>query len=352
MDIGDYAAGIIGNVTCLTNAEEVKLYKNDKYVATFRPDPSFSALPHGPVTIDDTVGALLETEEGFTGEKARVIRKCMNIIRLKGLAGLSAADKALFGYAMVRFRLKYEELVRLYGLYLGNWGGQATAWRFDAVTAGEVIASVTKAPSQKLHLDVTASHTELKEGEVHAREKVEAALSYPVFVKPTDGGSSQGVSRVDRREDLFEALLEAASEGTRVMVEEAIVGREVECAVLSTIEGPKASGVGEIRAAAEFYDFDAKYSNPDSETDTHPVFPEGKEEEIRRDAVKIFETVGGYGLARVDFFLENGTNRVVFNEVNTLPGFTSISMYPMLWKEAGLPLPLLLDKLIEAAFSR
>ena len=204
--------------------------------------------------------------------------------------------------------------------------------------------------AQARHVDFTLK--ELKQGEAHAREKVEAAFGYPVFVKPTDGGSSQGVSRVDRGEGLFEALLEAASEGTRVMVEEAIVGREVECAVLSAPEGTKASGVGEIRAAAEFYDFDAKYSNPDSETDTHPVFPEGKEEEIRRDAVKIFETVGGYGLARVDFFLENGTNRVVFNEVNTLPGFTSISMYPMLWKEAGLPLPLLLDKLIEAAFSR
>ena len=116
-----YAAGIIGNVTCLTNADEVRMYKNDKYVATFHSDPAFSALPHGPVTIDDTVGALLETEEGFSGEKARVIRKCMNIIRLKGLAGLSTADKALFGYAMVRFRLKYEDLVRLYGLYIGNW---------------------------------------------------------------------------------------------------------------------------------------------------------------------------------------------------------------------------------------
>ena len=204
--------------------------------------------------------------------------------------------------------------------------------------------------AQARHVDFTLK--ELKEGEAHAQEKVEAAFGYPVFVKPTDGGSSQGVSRVDRREGLFEALLEAASEGTRVMVEEAIVGREVECAVLSTIEGPKASGVGEIRAAAEFYDFDAKYSNPDSETDTHPVFPEGKEEEIRRDAVKIFEAVGGYGLSRVDFFLENGTNRVVFNEVNTLPGFTSISMYPMLWKEAGLPLPALLDRLIESAFRR
>ena len=185
-------------------------------------------------------------------------------------------------------------------------------------------------------------------------DRLEAAFSYPIFVKPTDGGSSQGCTRATDRASLKEALIVAASYGTRVMAEENITGRELECAVLSTPEGPKASGVGEILAAesADFYDFDAKYSNPDSETDTHPVFPEGKEEEIRRDAVKIFETVGGYGLARVDFFLENGTNRVVFNEVNTLPGFTSISMYPMLWKEAGLPLPLLLDKLIEAAFSR
>ena len=176
MDIGDYAAGIIGNVTCLTNADEVRMYKNDKYVATFHSDPAFSALPHGPVTIDDTVGALLETEEGFSGEKARVIRKCMNIIRLKGLAGLSTTDKALFGYAMVRFRLKYEDLVRLYGLYIGNWGGQATAWRFDAVTDGEVVASVTKAPSRTLHLDVTASHTELKEGEVYDMAAVRIRL--------------------------------------------------------------------------------------------------------------------------------------------------------------------------------
>ena len=193
---------------------------------------------------------------------------------------------------------------------------------------------------------------ELRKGEAYAQAKVEEAFAYPVFVKPTDGGSSYGVSRVDRREELFAAMLEAASEGTRVMVEEAIVGREVECAILSTLEGTEASGVGEIRAAAEFYDFDAKYSNPASETDTHPVFPEGKEEEIRRDALKIFEAVGGYGMARVDFFLEKGTDRVVFNEVNTIPGFTSISMYPMLWRAAGMPLGELLDRLIEAAFNR
>lgn len=181
---------------------------------------------------------------------------------------------------------------------------------------------------------------------------VEQVLSYPVFVKPSDGGSSQGVSRVDSREELLPALRLAASEGTRVMVERAINGREIECAVLSTPEGPKASGVGEILPAAAFYDFDAKYSSPDSETDVHPAFPAGKEEEIRRDAEKIFKAVGAYGLARVDFFLEKGTDRVILNEVNTLPGFTAISMYPKLWEAAGLPLPELLDKLIESAYRR
>lgn len=176
MDIGDYAAGIIGNVTCFTNAEELRLYKNGKYVAAFHPDEDFSAMPHGPITIDDTVGALLESEEGFKGEKARILRKCMNIIRLKGLAGLSTSDKALFGYAMVRFRLKFEELVRLYGLYLGNWGGQATQWRFDAVTDGVVQSSVTKAPSHQLHLDVRTSHTTLQEGGVYDMASIRVRL--------------------------------------------------------------------------------------------------------------------------------------------------------------------------------
>ena len=110
--------------------------------------------------------------------------------------------------------------------------------------------------------------------------------------------------------------------------------------------------MGEIRAAAEFYDYDAKYTNPDSETDVNPSLPEGKKEEIRDTAVRIFKAVGAKGLSRVDFFLENGTNRVIFNEINTFPGFTSISMYPKLWEAAGLPIPQLLDKLVENALEK
>ncbi len=184
--------------------------------------------------------------------------------------------------------------------------------------------------------------------------RLEEMFSYPIFVKPSDGGSSQGCSRAENRDALVRSLQLAARYGTRVMAEENIVGRELECAVRSTPEGPKASGVGEILSAAgtDFYDFDAKYSNPDSRTVVDPELPEGKREEIRRAALKVFEAVGAYGLSRVDFFLENGTNRVIFNEINTFPGFTSISMYPQLWEAAGLPIPELLNALIEEGLRR
>ncbi|MBO4872434.1 MAG: D-alanine--D-alanine ligase [Lachnospiraceae bacterium] len=204
---------------------------------------------------------------------------------------------------------------------------------------------VTQAPY------VAFEKKELEDMEAACR-KAEAALSYPMFVKPCDGGSSQGASRVPDRAALPEALRLAARYGTRVMAEKNIFGRELECAVLDTPEGPKASGVGEIRSADEFYSFDAKYTNPASQTDTDPVLPAGKKDEIRDAAVRIFQAVGGKGLSRVDFFLESGTDRVIFNEINTFPGFTAISMYPKLWEAAGLPIPKLLDRLIENALER
>ena len=184
-------------------------------------------------------------------------------------------------------------------------------------------------------------------------DKVEAKLSYPVFVKPSNAGSSRGVSRADDREELTKSLLLAAEHDSKILVEETIIGRELECAVLGNLD-VQASGVGEILAAEEaaFYDYDAKYHNADSKTVIHPELPEGKTEEIRQAAVAIFKAVDGKGLARVDFFLEKGTNRVIFNELNTLPGFTSISMYPMLWEAEGIDKKALVSKLIELAYSR
>ena len=186
-----------------------------------------------------------------------------------------------------------------------------------------------------------------KMDEVVAR--VESALEYPVFVKPSRAGSSKGVNKAVNREQLKNALIEAADNDRKILVEETIIGREVECAVLGNLD-VKASGVGEILSADEFYDFDAKYYNSESKTLVDPPMPENMREQIREDAVKIFMALDGRGLSRVDFFLtESG---VVFNEINTLPGFTAISMYPMLWEAQGIPKKELVQKLIDLAFER
>ncbi|MCI5731504.1 MAG: D-alanine--D-alanine ligase [Eubacterium sp.] len=181
--------------------------------------------------------------------------------------------------------------------------------------------------------------------------QVEEKLGYPVFVKPSNAGSSQGVSKAHNREELKEALVLAKKHDHRVLIEENITGREVECAVLGG-QNPQASPVGEILAAAEFYDFDAKYNNEESRTVIDPDLPEEVKEEIRRNAVAIFRAVGGFGLSRVDFFVEKDTNEVIFNEINTLPGFTNISMYPMLWEANGIKKEELLDRIIELAYER
>ena len=178
--------------------------------------------------------------------------------------------------------------------------------------------------------------------------RVESELSYPVFVKPSNAGSSCGVSKAGSRAQLVEALKLAAAQDCKVIAEETIVGRELECALLGGWDA-EASGVGEILAGAEFYDYDAKYRSSASRTVVDPPLPPGKREEIRAMAKKIFRALGCRGLSRADFFLEKDTDRVVFNEINTIPGFTAISMYPKLWEAAGVPLPELVEKLIESA---
>lgn len=182
-------------------------------------------------------------------------------------------------------------------------------------------------------------------------EKVEAVLDYPVFIKPSNAGSSRGVSKAYTRDELIQGLKIAADHDRKILVEETINGREVECAVLGGNE-PKASGVGEIIAAADFYDYDAKYNNQESKTIVNPELPGNAAETIKDYAVRIFKAVDGYGLSRVDFFVDKETGEVIFNEINTLPGFTNISMYPMLWEAKGIGKAQLVDKLIQLAFAR
>lgn len=181
--------------------------------------------------------------------------------------------------------------------------------------------------------------------------RVEEKFAYPIFIKPSSSGSSCGVSKAENREQLKAGLLEAARHGRKILVEERIVGREVECAVLGGRDA-QASGVGEVLAAAGFYDYDAKYNNPQSQTVADPQLPGDATEQIRRAAVEIFRAVDGWGLARVDFFVEEKSGAVVFNEINTMPGFTSISMYPFLWEARGLSVKELVERLLENAGER
>lgn len=182
--------------------------------------------------------------------------------------------------------------------------------------------------------------------------QIEEKFAYPIFIKPSNAGSSRGVSKAENRAELIAGLEEAARHDRKVLVEETIVGREIECAVLGGGQKPvQSSGVGEILAAAEFYDFEAKYFNEDSRTVIGPELAGDAAERVRRAAERIFNAVDGYGLARVDFFV-TADGEVVFNEINTMPGFTAISMYPMLWEAAGIPKDQLIDRLIELAFER
>jgi len=163
MDIGDYPAGNIGEVAVFTNADEVRLYKNGLYVSSLD-QGDFPALPHGPMVLNDTIGELLVTEEGFDKAKADLLKKALNSAARYGLAGMPKADLVRMGYAMIRYKMSFKDGVALYGKYVGNWGGEATVWRFDAIQNGRVTASVTCCPSAKLHLEVTPSHRELAEG--------------------------------------------------------------------------------------------------------------------------------------------------------------------------------------------
>lgn len=178
-------------------------------------------------------------------------------------------------------------------------------------------------------------------------EKIEAVFPYPYFIKPANTGSSVGISKATNKEELIKGLHLAISYDEKILVEETIVGREVETAALGNAD-VKISGVGEIIAGAEFYDYDAKYNNAQSQTVVNADLPDNIKEEIRTYAKRIFKAVEGKGLARIDFFV-TADNKIIFNEINTLPGFTSISMYPMLWEDQGIETPELVEKLINLA---
>ncbi len=174
---------------------------------------------------------------------------------------------------------------------------------------------------------------------------LEGRFAYPMFVKPAGTGSSVGVSKASDRGSLALALESAARFDDKVLVEEFIHGREIEVAVMGN-EMAVASICGEIDSGADFYDYDAKYITDTSTAYVPARIPEDVQEMVREEAVKVYKAVGCQGLSRVDFFVTYEGNRVVFNEINTLPGFTSISMYPKLFAASGIPYSQLIDQLL------
>lgn len=175
---------------------------------------------------------------------------------------------------------------------------------------------------------------------------VNKKLKYPVFVKPSNSGSSVGVSKAENDEELKNSIQEAVKYDTEILIEQGINGKEIECAVLGKDE-VKASCVGQILSADEFYDYDSKYKNAESKTIIPADVSKEISEKIRETAIKAFKAVKGSGLARVDFFVDKETDEIYLNEINTMPGFTNISMYPKLWENCGLTYSELLDRLIE-----
>lgn len=174
---------------------------------------------------------------------------------------------------------------------------------------------------------------------------------YPLFVKPANLGSSVGISKAKDRDGLRKALAEAARFDRRLLVEAFVDGREIEVAVLGN-DDPVASLPGEVLPGDEFYSYEDKYFNNLSRTQIPADLPPEITEEVRRQAVVAFKAIDGAGMARVDFFLERGTNRLIINEVNTIPGFTRISMYPKMWEATGISYSELCDRLIQLALER
>lgn len=200
--------------------------------------------------------------------------------------------------------------------------------------------------SQYIYVD-----NNLNEKNMHIDELVELAekeLKYPIFVKPSNSGSSVGVNKAENKEELKQNIEIAAKYDNKILIEQGIIGKEVECAVLGNCEvGIKVTNPGEILPAGEYYSFDSKYKDENSKTLISARITEDQRKKVKELAKKAFNAIDGNGLSRVDFFVEDNTGKIYINEINTMPGFTSISMYPKLFEAYGYSYGELLDKIIE-----
>ncbi|MFN7715255.1 MAG: D-alanine--D-alanine ligase family protein [Pseudanabaenaceae cyanobacterium] len=250
---------------------------------------------HGPNGEDGTVQGLLELmQKPYVGNGVLAASVGMDKISMK----------AIFGYAGLP-QVKYVALNRW------QWGQNATDWA----------------------------------------EHIESTLGYPCFVKPSNLGSSVGISKVRDRSQLVAAVEDAFTYDGRLIVEQGVTAREIECAVLGN-EQPQASTVGEITFNSDFYDYETKYTPGMASLIIPAELPAAVVETVQNTAIKAFQILAGRGLARVDFFYVEATGTVLINEINTFPGFTALSMYPKLWEHSGIPFEALCDRLVELALER
>lgn len=205
---------------------------------------------------------------------------------------------------------------------------------------------VRKIENNYIYID--SNFNEKEEKLDNACSEIEKSLLYPMFIKPSNSGSSVGIKKANNLVELKEAIVYAGNYDKKIIIEQGIDGREIECAVIGN-ENVEASCVGEIVSADDFYSFNAKYKNSESRTIIPAEISKEISDEIRRIAIKAFKAIDGKGLARVDFFVEKNTNNIYLNEINTMPGFTQISMYPKLFENSGIKYEKILDKLIELA---
>jgi D-alanine-D-alanine ligase len=197
---------------------------------------------------------------------------------------------------------------------------------------------------------ITVSETQWADERELVAASATATLGFPVFVKPANGGSSVGVSKVRSREDLGEAMRAAFALDRKALIESAVKGRELECGVLGNAD-PQASPIGEITPQGEFYDYNAKYIEETARLTAPADLPDETVEELQDLAIEAFQAIDGEGFARVDFFLAKGEEPLI-NEINTIPGFTPISMFPRLWALAGVSYGELISRLVDLALER
>jgi D-alanine-D-alanine ligase len=183
------------------------------------------------------------------------------------------------------------------------------------------------------------------------RREIEVDFGYPVFVKPANLGSSVGVRKIHSGAEFEPALRYSAQFDRKILIEKGIDARELECAILGN-DDPQVSVVGEIIPANEFYDYEAKYVSAESRHEIPAKIPAATAEEVRTVALRAFKAIDGSGLARVDFFMERKSGKVWLNEINTMPGFTPISMYSKLWNATGIPFQELVARLVQFGLER